>query len=202
MILGLGESSFLSPSLCSRLDSLNCSTLALVNVPRGVISLPDCWLERNDLLLDGLLATECNCYTTALKRAGISLIDSSDSLLWAGGDASGTVSVKNLYVALINQQQLITDLSWKRRIWEWGIPIKLKLFIWLAGTVKLLTWDVLNRRGWEGHGLCLLCRHSSEDVSHLLVHCHFTKEVWKCLVSHFSVMATWSGSNLSDCFTC
>lgn len=35
MILGLGDSSILSPSLCARLGSLNYSTLAHVYAPRG-----------------------------------------------------------------------------------------------------------------------------------------------------------------------
>jgi hypothetical protein len=106
-----------------------------------------------------LLATEWKRYTTALKRAGISLSDSPDLLIWAGGDASGTCSVKNLYAALLHQQHLIADRSWLRQIWDWVIPLKLKLFIWLAGNGKILTWDVLSRRGWEGPGICLLCRH-------------------------------------------
>lgn len=122
-------------------------------------------------------------------------------LIWAGGDASGNCSVKNLYAAILFQKPMTVDRSWRRQIWGWGIPLKLKLFIWLAGNGNILAWDALTRRGWEGPGICLLCRLSSEDVSHLLVHCHFTKEVWNRLLSHYSIKVSWSGPNLSDCFS-
>lgn len=201
MMLGMGVSSLLSSSLCVRLDSQNHSTLALVNVPGGVNSLPDGWMDSTDLHLDGMYATEWKRYTTALKRAGISLSESPDLLIWVGGDASGTCSVKNLYAALLYQKQLIDDRYWRRQIWDWVIPIKLKLFIWLAGNGNVLAWDALSRRGWEGPGICLLSRLSSEDVNHLLGHCHFTKEVWNRLLSHFSIKASWSGPNLSECFS-
>jgi hypothetical protein len=53
--------------------------------------------------------------------------------LWAGGDGSGKITVKNLYFAL--QKQLIADpvLPWSHKLWKLQLPLKLKLFAWLAG---------------------------------------------------------------------
>lgn len=151
--------------------------------------------------LDGQLATEWDLYTSALNRAGVSLSINPDCLLWAGGDASGSWSVKNIYSAILQQQRLVDDGSWLRQIWHWVIPLKIKLFTWLAGSGKILTWDVLRRRGREGPGICPLCRSSSEDTQHLLIHCDFTKELWRRLYFFYSFTVPWSGSTLSDCFT-
>jgi ribonuclease HI len=93
------------------------------------------------------------------------------------------------------------DRSWFSLLWRWAIPLKLKLFIWLAGKEKSLTWDVLRRRGWEGPGICLLCSRASEDIHHLLVHCSFTQSVWSLVLNHLSLHLSWSGTSLSNSYT-
>jgi len=156
-------------------------------------------LGSGALSLEGSQAIEWSRYTSALKGAGISLTDNPDTLLWAGGDATGYINVKNLYDAHIYQMRLEVDYSWIRHIWTWQVPLKLKLFFWLAGKGKLLTWEALRHRGWEGPGLCPLCKLGSEDVHHLMVHCNFTKEVWQHLIKSYSLSATWGGSTFSAC---
>jgi hypothetical protein len=102
MILGLGDQSILSPSLCARLEALDCSSLAHVKVTTGALSLLDDWLDSGSLSLEGSLAIEWSRYTSALKGSGISLSDKPDILLWAGGDATGSITVKNLYTAYLH----------------------------------------------------------------------------------------------------
>jgi hypothetical protein len=93
-----------------------------------------------------------------------------------------------------------SDSSWFAQIWRWTIPLKIKLFLWLAGKEKILTWDKLRRRGWEGPNICLLCRRAPEDAHHLFIHCHFAREVWTYLLKLFSLPYTWKSDTLSDCF--
>lgn len=81
------------------------------------------------------------------------------------------------------------------------MPLKLKLFFWLAGNDRILTWEALQRRGWEGPGFCSLCKKSSEDLPHLMIHCPFTRAVWNVMLQHFSIPIDWCGSNLSICFS-
>jgi hypothetical protein len=120
--------------------------------------------------------------------------------VWAGGDASGIISVKNLYLALEKQLNLVSEFSWLIQLWNWKLPLKLKLFMWLAGKGKILTWDALRRRGWEGPGICSLCRHAQEDVSHILIHCDFSSEVWNRTLDYFKLSLSWKGVTLTDCF--
>jgi hypothetical protein len=96
--------------------------------------------------------------------------------------------------------KLQTDHSWTSHIWNWQIPLKLKFFIWLAGKEKILSWEALRHRGWEGPGICPLCKLESEDVHHLMVHCIFTKEVWHLLTKSFPQPVDWRGPTLSACF--
>jgi ribonuclease HI len=57
------------------------------------------------------------------------------------------------------------------------------------------------KKGWEGPGVCYLCKHDSEDIDHLLIHCTFTKIVWARLTSIFKLKRNWDGASINDCFT-
>jgi hypothetical protein len=152
------------------------------------------------LNLSGQDATDWDSYTVALRSVGISLNDEPDSLLWAGGDATGVISVKNIYTALLHPLDFGVDSTWLHRLWKWSIPLKCKFFIWLSAKEKVLTWEMLRKKGWEGPGICYFCNRSSEDIHHILIHCDFTKVVWQRLLMHFSLNLLWNGSTVSDCF--
>jgi hypothetical protein len=199
-IVGLDEKSLLHSDLRLKLGSSNYFFLAHVRTLTDNPSWPDNWLSSSDLNLDGKWASDWNLFSTALKSAGISLTADPDSLLWTGGDGSGLLTVKNIYVALFSHFHPESFPSWLRQIWNWKVPLKLKLFVWLAGQDKVLTWDSLRRRGWEGPGICPLCRHAQEDIHHLLIHCEFSREVWRFLLTHLNLHSTWSGRTVTDCF--
>jgi hypothetical protein len=137
MILGLGVQSLLSPSICERLEARGFSSLAHIKAPSNAPLSLTTGKTVVPLSLDGLQACEWNSYTSALKRSGITLSDNPDMLLWAGGDSTGSITVKNLYSALLHQLSFEVDSSWIRQIWHWKIPLKMKLFTWLAGRGKI-----------------------------------------------------------------
>ena len=88
---------------------------------------------------------EWDGFTNALKDAGISLQAGEDSLIWAGGDASRVLSVKNIYSALIKPLDFHSDKVWVPKLWKWPLPLKLKLFLWLVAFEKVLTCNVFQR---------------------------------------------------------
>lgn len=94
-----------------------------------------------------------------------------------------------------------SDRSCFRLIWKWQVPLKQKIFTWLAGRERLLTWEALRHRGWEGPGRCSLCKQESEDIHHLLVHCFFTKQIWNLLINFFHIPVAWKGPTFSACLT-
>jgi hypothetical protein len=58
------------------------------------------------------------------------------------------------------------------------VPLRVKLFLWLACQRRVWTADRHRRRGFEAHDNCLLCDQPVETVDHLLVTCPVAREVW------------------------
>jgi hypothetical protein len=79
-------------------------------------------------------------------ESGIYLHNVEDQLLWAGGDNSGLISVRNIYTTISNTTNNINTTGWRKHLWTWKIPLKVKLFIWLADKNKISTWDNLQRK--------------------------------------------------------
>lgn len=113
---------------------------------------------------------------------------------------SGLISAKNIYQVLINAFDSQVDNSWFKQWWKWPIQLKIKLFVWLAAKDKVLTWESLQRKGWQGPGLCTLCNCSSETINHLLIHCAFMKSVWLHLFDLYRVKTRWAGNSVLHCF--
>jgi hypothetical protein len=114
------------------------------------IGLSTSWYNFGDLGLSGSLAVEWECYRKALNSSGVSIMDGDDTLMWTGGDHSGYLSAKNVYLAILSTQDCLVIDGWRRGIWKWTIQLKIKLFTWLAIEGKIHTWDTLQRKGWEG----------------------------------------------------
>jgi hypothetical protein len=122
-----------------------------------------------------------------------------DKLMWIGGDNSGFPSVKNFYWSIITSKSLLKVETWRHSIWKWKVQLKIKLFIWLALEGKILTWDSLQKRGWEGPGRCPLCKLDSETIFHLFKLCPFALTVWNIIIKELNLKCHWIGSTLSDC---
>jgi hypothetical protein len=138
-ILGLEDRSILSTPLRSHLTSINILWLAQARDLIRVFPLPNKWLSSGHLNLSGEATTDWDTFSSALRSAGISLNSESDTIFWAGGDASGVLTVKKLYTALLQQLDFGIDNLWFHRLWKWLIPLKIKLFIWLSAKGKVLT---------------------------------------------------------------
>jgi hypothetical protein len=79
-----------------------------------------------------------------------------------------------VYDALESKQWKILVGGWRKILWLWKCPLKIKLFVWLAAENKILTWENLQLRGHIGPGLCYLCKSNWEFVNHLFVDFPFT----------------------------
>jgi hypothetical protein len=133
-------------------------------------------------------------------RQGFHYVRKRTLLYGQEGIPLGRMTVKNIYAALISTYEWPQTKGWKYKLWKWEIQLKKKLFIWLAAENKILTWQVLQGKGWQGPGRCPLCKSEIENVDHLFVHCRFIQTVWEslaiCLNKHFR----WNGRTLCHCF--
>ena len=73
---------------------------------------------------------------------------------------------------------------WWKRLWKIQIPLMTII------TNKLLTWEMLSKRGFEGPGLFSLCRSSDETISHLFSSCPYAGNVWMGIVGMLSARRT------------
>lgn len=42
-------------------------------------------------------------------------------------------------------------------MWKWDLSQKIKLFIWLSVENRILTWDILQRKGWHLDQIFVFC---------------------------------------------
>jgi hypothetical protein len=66
------------------------------------------------------------------------------------GTSPGIPSARNFYLSIVSSKCYTKVERWRLSIWNWQIQLKVKLFIWLVIEEKILTWNMLQRKGWEG----------------------------------------------------
>jgi hypothetical protein len=116
-------------------------------------------------------------YIWALQRANICFSDQEDEILW-DGDPRGVYTPKLGYVQLIVDLQQRETIWWWKKLWKQRCPTKGKILVWSILENKLLTWDNLQKRQFNGPGWCTLCKEQPETMDHLFIHFSFTKGVW------------------------
>jgi len=90
--------------------------------------------------------------------------------------------------------------GWRKTLWNWNIALKIKLFIWISLKNKILTWNNLLAKGWEGPSFCILCTKGPETLSHLLINCYFTKQFWLLILGDLNLRFDWDGISVKACF--
>jgi hypothetical protein len=106
------------------------------------------------------------------------LLDRPDVLKWTDGDYSGQLTAKNVCNALETKQWINMIGGWRKKLWVWDCPQKLKLFVWLIAENKILTWGNLQHRGIIWPVLCHLCKSNWESINHVFVNFSFTISIW------------------------
>ncbi len=109
------------------------------------------------------------------------------TLLTSSGPATGPDSIywrwntSGLFTAKSAYDLLSFDGVDDRKIahlWGMRIPLKIKIFLWLASRYRLLTADLLAKRGWLGPSICPLCCAGEEFLDHIFFLCPFARSVW------------------------
>ena len=90
----------------------------------------------------------------------VNLMQERDVFVW-NLKASGTFTIKSMYVALINNGERVSQ-----DIWQTKLPMKIKNFMWYLKRGVTLTKYNLARRNWHGDKSCCLC-HLPETIQHL-----------------------------------
>ncbi|XP_020258576.1 uncharacterized protein LOC109834983 [Asparagus officinalis] len=118
--------------------------------------------------------------TLLLFLDNFSVYDSlaSDSLWWPL-HSSGIFTVKSFYSALTSGGIKSALYNF---IWISPIPLKTKVFFWIASKQRLNTRANLVSKGWNGDPRCPFCSSCLEDMDHLFIKCPFASSVWAALL--------------------
>lgn len=72
-------------------------------------------------------------------------------------------------------------------MWYNGVPFRIQFFMWTVVMGKISPMDNLQRKGFILPSICLLCYQEVESVSHLLLHCLFSREIWGGIMRDFGI---------------
>lgn len=61
-----------------------------------------------------------------------------------------------------------------------------------SGTENL-TWEVLQKKGWQGPGRCALCQNAEESNFHMFFQCPVSQEIWYELSPWISLTMVFPG---------
>jgi hypothetical protein len=106
---------------------------------------------------------------------------------------------KNIYSSIISAKGIIKVDFWKQRLQKRKIQLKVKVFACLAMEEKILTWDILQKRGWKGPGYCSLCKVDNESINHIFIISLFAMAVWNALTHDQNLNRSWMGVTLVEC---
>ena len=68
-------------------------------------------------------------------------------------------------------------------IWKVAVPLKIKIFVWLATHDKTLFRENLGKRGWGGLQNCEIYGYDIESNCHIFLHCPFAVNIWAFFLS-------------------
>ena len=97
-----------------------------------------------------------------------------DKLLWKW-TADHAFSTASAYRAFFLGQSLVAG---GKILWKTRAPGKCKFFGWLVIHDRCWTAERRKRHNLQQQDLCALCNQESETISHLLVGCSFSRQIW------------------------
>ena len=150
--------------------------------------------------MTGDLANEWSDYTYKLKNTGLSLNRCKDSLFWSKNVKTGTISAALAYKSSVPSTFSECIPLWFKEVWRWNIPLKTVLFSWLMLAERILTWNMLQKKGFAGPGICPLCHDAEESITHLMIKCSFSVQVWQHIGHFFETELLWHGLNITEAF--
>ena len=87
---------------------------------------------------------------------------------------TGTISAALAYKSTVSTTFSECIPMWFKEVWRWKLPLKTVIFSWLLLAERILTWNMLQRKGFEGPGICSLCHDAEESITHMMINCSFS----------------------------
>lgn len=157
------------------------------------------WCDAESLQMPADIAMSWDHIRSRLRNCGIFRSSEHDGLIWRNSNGVGSIRVKDIYLNLISNRQYSSDSSFPCIFWKSGCPSKIVLFAWLSFHNKNLSWENLKKRGWQGPGICPICRSVKEENFHLFLNCKGSHQIWLLLENYFGIQHM-SHSSIMEAF--
>ena len=116
------------------------------------------WKSSKQLGLEEGPREEWEEYVTMLKSNFIHLEETrEDKLVWTKNPVNGDFTAKLGYKTWAEEKFQGETKEWWKQLWKAKGPLKAKITLWQSLNNKILTWDNLQKRGWNGPNRCTLC---------------------------------------------
>ena len=99
-------------------------------------------------------------------------------MIWTKNAVNADLTTNKGYKESMFEQSEGEKRWWWDKIWALNNPLKTIINFWLAMNNKLLTWENLRKRVFQGPSICILCKSSNEQSSHLFSSCPYARDVW------------------------
>eukprot|EP00253_Pinus_taeda_P008065 PITA_08065 len=193
--VGCNDFFALSPGLLAHLNTKGIHRLSQIENMDLYSIWGQEWKSVEDLGIDLNWSIEWQSYTHELKRSNIRIKDHPDSLVWAHAE-TGLYSPKAGYNFLMKRKGWDPPGWWAKPLFKLKCPKKTRIFLWCALKRKIPTWEILQARFKQGPSRCPLCQDASESITHLLVECSFTRQVWVETKKLLNITSRWEGGDL------
>jgi hypothetical protein len=112
----------------------------------------------------------------------ITFSEEEDQLIWKY-EPKGVYSYKSFY-AIINFRGI--QPVFLSAVWDFKIPPRVQIFLWLLSQNKIMTRDNLRHRGIQKTLVCELCSEL-ESIKHLFFDCLVSRLLWSVVQEIFGV---------------
>lgn len=113
-----------------------------------------------------------------------------ESLIWWGEESKAQeFSVQKAY-SLINSNPKYQRCPLWEKVWTKGLIPNIACFTWAATQRKILTQDILQKKGIALPHRCIMCYKAEESLDHLLVQCPYAQLIWKTFASKLGLQWT------------
>lgn len=120
----------------------------------------------------------------SLQGLPIKRMGDKDELVWSLPRAANPIRVKDIYTTLLLMEAQPTLPFFPLSFWKAPCPLKMTFFSWLLFHNRNLSWDNLQKRGWNGPSRCALCFADGDTNLHTFFQCHASKQIWYDLSLH------------------
>ncbi|WVZ79026.1 hypothetical protein U9M48_026654 [Paspalum notatum var. saurae] len=169
----------MAPALVSAVSRRDLKNLSVADGLNG-----SSWIRS---ITGGLTITVIEEYLALWARLSHVVLRESveDRVVWRW-TTDGQYSARSAYLALNHGSQ---EFPGYELIWNSWMPLRVKIFLWLAFRRRLWTADRRRRHGLDARDTCFLCDSEQESIDHILVSCSFVRSIWVVALARCGVSA-------------